>query len=149
MHFIAADVTDSAWMAQLPREQGERFLFLAEGLFMYLAADQVRALVVRLRDTFPGAELVCEVANSRIVSIMHNRFGRGKLRRQFSLSEDVVFQSGLERSAEMESWAPGIRVLDEWTYFDTREPRLGWMAWFSRWDLFRRPQWTIHARLGP
>ena len=148
MRFIASSVTENAWLSALPDEPGERFMFLAEGLFMYLPEAEVRSLVAGIAGARPGSELVAEVAARRIVSLMHTRFGRGKFRRQFGFAHDVVYSSGLSDSAEIESFAAGVRLLDEWTYFDDGDARLGWMRWFARWDLFGRAQWTIHARLG-
>ncbi len=146
--FIASSVLDFAWLNQLPDEPGHRILFVAEGLFMYLPQDDVRALVVNLRDRFPGAELVAEVAHRKIVRMMQSPWGRGKFRRQFGLSENVVYGFGLEDSRDMESWAPGLAFLDDWTYFDSGDPKLGWMRPFGRWSLFSRAQWTVHYRLG-
>jgi O-methyltransferase involved in polyketide biosynthesis len=148
MRFVAGSVLDFAWLDQLPIEPGNRFLFLAEGLFMYLPPEGVRSLVMTLCARFPGAELVAEVANRRIVRMMQSRLGRGKFRREFGLSGDVVYQFGIENSREMESWASGIAFLDDWTYFDEPEPKLGWMRLFASWPLFRWAQWTVHYRLG-
>jgi methyltransferase (TIGR00027 family) len=148
MRFVAGSVTETAWLGELPVEDGDRFLFLAEGLFMYLPETDVRALVSRLRNARPGSELVAEVSAKWIVKLMHSRLGRGKFRRQFGCSQDAVFASGVERSADLESYAPGVQVLDDWTYFDDGDPRMGWMRYFARWDYFRRVQWTVHARLG-
>jgi O-methyltransferase involved in polyketide biosynthesis len=148
MRFIASSVLDFAWLDEIPGEPGPRFLFLAEGLFMYLPPDGVRSLVTKLCDRYPGAELVAEVANRRIVRMMQGRLGRGKFRRQFGVSENVVYQFGLDNSREIESWAPGLAFLDDWTYFDEAEPKLGWMRLFAGWSLFRRAQWTVRYRLG-
>lgn len=148
MRFIASSVLDFAWFEQLPDEPGPKFLFLAEGLFMYLPADGVRALVTKLVERYPGAQLVAEVANSRIVRMMQGRLARGKFRRQFGVSQNVVYQFGVAESREMEGWAPGLVLLDDWTYFDEAEPKLGWMRLFAKWPLFRWAQWTVHYRLG-
>lgn len=146
--FIASSVLDFPWLDRLPDESGHRFLFVAEGLFMYLPQDDVRTLVVRLRDRFPGAELVAEVAHRRIVRMMRSPLGRGKFRREFGLSGNVGYGFGLEDSRDMEGWAPGLAFLDDWSYFDDGDPKLGWMRPFGRWSLFRRAQWTVHYRLG-
>jgi O-methyltransferase involved in polyketide biosynthesis len=148
MHCIGSSVLDLGWLDELPGEPGDRFLFLAEGLFMYLPPAGVRSLVTTLHARFPGAELVAEVAGRRIVRMMHSPLGRGKFRRRFGLTEDVVYQFGIDDSRALESWAPGITLLDDWTYFDEPEPKLGWMRLFARWPLFRQAQWTVHYRLG-
>lgn len=146
--FLASSVLDFAWTNELPSAPGHLFLFVAEGLFMYLPEDKVRALVVHLRNRCPGSELIAEVPDRRIVRIMQGRLGRGKFRRQFGLSKNVVYQFGLDDGRELEDWAPGIRLLDEWTYFDEDEPKLGWMRLFARWPLCRRVQWAAHYQLG-
>jgi O-methyltransferase involved in polyketide biosynthesis len=148
MRFLASSVLDLDWLDALPDEPGTRFLFVAEGLFMYLPPEGVRALVVALCERFPGAELVAEVAHSRVVRLMRGRLGRGKFRRQFGISGDVSYQFGLQDSHDMQAWAPGLVLLDDWAYFDEDEPRLGWMRPFARWPLFRQAQWTVHYRLG-
>lgn len=148
MRFIASSVLDFTWLDQLPDEPGPKFLFLAEGLFMYLPPDGVRSLVTKLAEHYPGAQLVAEVANSRIVRMMQGRLARGKFRRQFGLSQNVVYRFGVAHSREMESWAPGLVLLDDWTYFDEGGPKLGWMRLFAKWPLFRWAQWTVHYRLG-
>jgi O-methyltransferase involved in polyketide biosynthesis len=146
---IPASVLDFAWMDELPGDPGARFLFLAEGLLPYLEANDVRALVVRLRDRFPGAELVAEMGLRRVVELTKGRLGRGKLRRQFGFSEDVYFRSGIEGPEEVEGWAEGIEVIDDWDTFDEDEPRLNWMRPFTRWKLFRRAVFVPRWRLGP
>ncbi len=148
MRFLASSVLDLSWLDALPHEPGHRFLFVAEGLLMYLPPDGVRNLVLALHERHPGAELVAEVAHSTIVRLMRGPLGRSKFRRQFGTSADVVYQFGLRDSHDMQQWAPGLVLLDEWTYFDDPEPRLGWMRLLARWPLFRRAQWTVHYRLG-
>lgn len=148
MRFLASSVLDLRWLDALPHEPGHRFLFVAEGLFMYLPPDGVRTLVLALRQRHPGAELVAEVAHATIVRLMRGRLSRGKFRRQFGISADVVYQFGLRDSHDMQQWAPGLVLLDDWTYFDEPQPRLGWMRLLARWPLFRRAQWTVHYRLG-
>ena len=148
MRFLASSVLDLRWLDALPDEPGRRFLFIAEGLFMYLPPAGVKTLAQALAERHPGAELVAEVANTAVVRIMHRPLGRSTFRRRFGTSSDVAYESGLRDAHEMEGWAPGLVLLDEWTYFDEPEPRLGWMRLLARWPLFRRSQWTVHCRLG-
>lgn len=148
LRFLASSVLDLSWLDALPQEPGHRYLFVAEGLFMYLPPEGVRLLVTTLRTRFPGAELVAEVASRRSVRLLRGRIGRGKFRRQFGLSDDVVYTFGVDDSREFEGWAPGIEFLEHWTYFDEDEPKLGWYRWFASWPVFRWAQWTVRYRLG-
>ena len=148
MRFIASSVLDLEWLDQLPTEPGSAYLFVAEGLLMYLPPEGVRALVTTLSTRFPGCELVAEVAGAQIVRMSNSPLGRGKFKRQFGLSENVVFQFGVEDSFEFESWGPGIEFLGDWSYFEEDEPKLGWMRLFSGWRLVRWSQWIVRYRLG-
>ena len=143
-HFVAASVLDFAWMTCL--DPSTPHLFLAEGLFMYLAEEKVKALVVALRRRFSGSELVCEVFNRFWLRDPWKRWVDRKMQRQLSFSADAGFQSGLNASREMEEWAEGIRFLDDWSYFDDGEPTLGIANLLRHVDFFRRIQWTVHYR---
>jgi len=144
--FVAASVLDYAWMDRL--DPSTPYLFIAEGLFMYLSEEEVRALVVELRRRFAGSELVCEVFNRFWLREPWKHWIERKMQRRLSFSADAVFQSGLEDSNEMESWADGIRLLDDWAYYDDQEPKLGPLNVMRHVAFFRKMQWTVHYRLG-
>ena len=91
-----------------------------------------------LYDHFPGAELVFD-AYSPIHNMVSNlqtaRFG---------------FRShwGIWHGQELERWARGIRLLDEWGSFDEREPRLAQMRWMQPFDALARTLCIYHIQLG-
>ena len=76
---------------------------------------------------------------------MQGRVGRGNFRREFGLSADVVYQFGLANSREIEEWAPGLTFLDDWTYYDDGDPKLGMARWFAGWSFSagRNGRYTI------
>ncbi|NYT05717.1 MAG: hypothetical protein GKC04_05005, partial [Methanomicrobiales archaeon] len=47
-----------------------------------------------------------------------------------------------------ETWSEKIRFLDEWSYFDADEPKLGWLRIFRHCEFMKKVQWTLHYRLG-
>lgn len=142
---IASSVLDFPRMAQVWEHSGP-FLFMAEGVFMYLDGDDVRLLVRRIRKTFPGSELVCEEENSFWLGPLTRKVLEYKRRRQHYLGKDAMFQSGIRDSREMEQWQSGIQFLDEWSYFDSDEKKLGWFSLLRPW--IRKTQWTVHYRLN-
>jgi O-methyltransferase involved in polyketide biosynthesis len=81
---------------------------------MYLPAKEVRRLVLRLQERFPGSELVCEVVNSRWLQWPFRAIVDFKLRRQLHLGE-ATFRSGIRHSREMEKWNEGIKFRDDWS----------------------------------
>src|SRR4030042_500558 len=54
---LACSVLDQAWMDLVGENMPRPFLFLAEGLFMFLKAGQVKELVLALKNRFPDSEL--------------------------------------------------------------------------------------------
>ena len=146
-HLIASSVLDSDWMA-LVRQHNGPFLFMAEGVFMYLDGNDVRSLVVKIQETFPGSELVCEVVNSRWLRSPMKKILDYKMQRQVHLGKDAMFRSGIHDGREMEQWHSGIQFLDEWSYFDSEEKKLGWLRILKHCELIRKTQWTVHYRLN-
>ena len=55
-HLIGASVTDPDWLAGVPADRP--VLVIAEGLFPYLPADELRRLLQRLTDHFDTGELI-------------------------------------------------------------------------------------------
>ncbi len=145
-HAIASSVLDFAWMDTVRVCQGP-YLFLAEGVFMYLGQDEVRGLVLELAQRFPGSELVCEVVNSKWLRGPYKRILNYKLRKQLHFGREVSYRSGLSHTREMEKWGPGIRFLDDWSYLDSYDKRLGWLRIFQNIGFMRYSQWTVHYRL--
>jgi O-methyltransferase involved in polyketide biosynthesis len=146
-HLIASSVLDFDWMSIVLRHKGP-FLFLAEGVFMYLDIKDVRSLVLKIQEKFPGSELVCEMVNSVWLSPPLKKMLDFKLRRQVHLGKDAMFRSGIRSGREMEQWHSGIQFLDEWSYFDSEEKKLGWLKVLRHIELIRKTQWTVHYRLS-
>ncbi|MGE5603386.1 MAG: class I SAM-dependent methyltransferase [Nitrososphaerales archaeon] len=133
-HFLACSVLDSAWLQAVSAHKQVPFLFLAEGVFMYFEAAQVKSLVLRLHEHFPGAELLFD-AFTPFMRWAHNvkvtRTGVG-----------AYLHWGLKHARDVEQWsaisstsagtlAPheaqhsaGVRLLDERFPFQYPEPRL-------------------------
>jgi methyltransferase (TIGR00027 family) len=145
-HMIAASVLNTQWMKQLPTKKN--ILFIAEGLLMYLHEDDVKSLVLKLQQQFPGCELVCEVENTFVVNVLKKERWKKKFQQDYHLGPDVTICFGIQNGKDLESWGQGIRFLDEWTIFDDHEKKLGWMNLFSFSKRLRKAQWIVHYQLS-
>jgi O-methyltransferase involved in polyketide biosynthesis len=103
-HLIASSVLDFEWMTVVRQQKGP-FLFMAEGVFMYLEAKDVRSLVLMLQETFSGSELVCEVVNSLWLRPLFRKILDYKLQKQAHLGKNAMFRSG---STMARRWNNGI-----------------------------------------
>lgn len=142
---IAMSILDFRWMDRM--DKNRKALFLAEGVLMYLNEKDVRELFVRLQKEFPGSEIACEVFSRSIISKMDSRFIKWKLREQLGFAEDCRFSFGIENGGEIEKWSPGIKLLDEWSFYDDKEKKLGWMNVLRAFPKLRKMQWIVRYRL--
>jgi hypothetical protein len=51
-------------------------------------------------------------------------------------------------SRELESWSPGIRLVESFCYFDEPEPRMGLPSWMGRMPLFAMASTIQRYELG-
>jgi O-methyltransferase involved in polyketide biosynthesis len=135
-HFIGCSVLDFSWIDALGGQEGKPILFLAEAMLVYLEESDVKRIVQALAERFPGAELVCEVY-SPVVLRFHPR-------------PAAVVQPhwGLKDDQDVEAWAPGIRLLSQWYFFDQPEPRLGAFQLMRYFPFLARMVRIVHYRLG-
>jgi len=139
-NLLGCSVLEEAWLEVVKVHSQRPFLFLAETVFVYFTVEQVKSLVLRLRDAFPGAELVFDGWKPFEVWL-GNRF----------LSNSLyagLMRWGFWSGRELEGWGEGIRLLDDWGFFDQPEPRLDSYRWMA--PLFRlfKPMRIFHFRLG-
>jgi O-methyltransferase involved in polyketide biosynthesis len=134
-HVLGCSVLEDAWLEAVRVHSQHPFLFLAEGVFMYFTEAQVKSLVLTLRDHFPGAELVFDSWTPFQIWIGNLVLG-GLLR------------WGFWRGQEIEGWGDGIRLLDEWGYFDRPEPRLDPFRWMAPIFRLLKPMRIFHFQLG-
>ena len=64
---IPCDLNDTAWFSQIDASGGA--VFFASGVFYYFLMEQVKALVQRMADAFPGGVLVFDAAQRPSVNI--------------------------------------------------------------------------------
>jgi O-methyltransferase involved in polyketide biosynthesis len=120
-HLITSPVTAYAWMDRIEAERdGRAVLVVAEGLLQYLEPDAVRGIVRTLRRRLPGAELVVEVLGDFMVQ--NTRLN------PTVAATGSVFRWGLNDAREMETWADGIALLDQWYLVDYHPERQGYLA---------------------
>lgn len=108
-HLIAASVTDPEWM-DMVTSGGQPVLVVAEGLLMYLSEVDARRLVLRLHETFPGCQLIADVF-SRLTA-------RSATKHPSLKRTGATIGWGMDDPRELEAWAPGLRLLEEWYFTD-------------------------------
>lgn len=90
-HQIGASVTEPGWLDGVPADRP--VLVVAEGLFPYLTADELRVLLRRLTDHFPAGELIFDVVAPWVTRVAR------------------PFRWGTRDAREIERWNPRLRRL--------------------------------------
>ena len=65
---IPCDLNNTEWFAKIDASGGA--VFFASGVFYYFLTEQVKALVQRMADAFPGGVLVFDAANRTAVKMI-------------------------------------------------------------------------------
>ncbi len=139
-HLLAGSVFDRAWLDAVSVHRRRPFLFMSEAVLMYFEEAEVKRLVLTLRKHFPGAELVCDAATPLMVRLDNLHLVMTPVRARVHW--------GLARGQDLEAWGEGIRLLEEWFYFERPEPRLGAMQMMRYIPGIRKASGIFHYRLG-
>jgi O-methyltransferase involved in polyketide biosynthesis len=139
-HPLGYSVLEYSWMDEVLAQSPGSVLFLAEGVFMYFTAEQVKALILKLFDHYPGSELAFDIY-SPVHVWRHNL--------QTSASKiSMRAQWGIWHGQQVERWRKDIHLLDEWGFFDEPEPRLQRVRWLKLMDAIFRTLRIYHFKLG-
>jgi O-methyltransferase involved in polyketide biosynthesis len=114
---IASSVADFGWLEKIPRN---RPVFIAaEGLLMYLSEEKVKELLLRLREAFPGSEIAFDAFSTLTARNIH--------RADVLKTTGASIHWGIDDPKQIETWAPGIRLVEEWSFFQSEDiDKLGW-----------------------
>ncbi len=65
---IACDLTDTSWFDKIDASGGA--VFFAAGVFYYILTEQVKSLVCKMAEAFPGGKIVFDAANKKAGKLM-------------------------------------------------------------------------------
>lgn len=110
-HLIESSVTDLTWLGKIPLEK-EKYIVIAEGLFMYLKESEIKLLVKKLTEILGNFALIFDAFSS---------FAARNVKSHPSIKKTgAVVHWGIDNPEELENWGPGIRFVDE-KYFTANE----------------------------
>jgi O-methyltransferase involved in polyketide biosynthesis len=119
-HFITCSASDFTWMEQIAEVKQDRsVLFIAEGLFQYLPEADVKQIVLTIQQRFPSSEIIIEVLGKFMVN-------NTKLTPTVAKT-GAMFKWGVNDCQELESWANGIVMLNQWYCMDYHRERQGYV----------------------
>jgi O-methyltransferase involved in polyketide biosynthesis len=139
-HLIPCSVLDPKWIELISPMLPRPFLFIAEGVLPYFEEAQVRWLVKTVQSTFPGSEMVFDAHTPWVLwgDNLQLAFSKVSARLQFAL----------KHGRDVEQWSPGIRMVEEWHYYGTDEPRVRPYRFMYTIPFLRNSTGIFHYRLG-
>ncbi|WP_197383092.1 class I SAM-dependent methyltransferase [Mycolicibacterium mengxianglii] len=110
-HNVGADLTDPAWLRDIPSDRPA--MIVADGVVLFLTQEDFVALLNRLTTHFPGGELALNAYTTHAM----RTFKRSRAMR--AIAGDLA-NPGLNDPGLLEHWVNGLTLLDE--IFLTRTP---------------------------
>ncbi len=142
---ISQSVFEFDWIDKI---KNEPVILVAEGVFMYCKEGDVKALFLKLQEKFKNPEIVFEVFSSKWLTGWRKSITEFKLKKELKFGEGASYQFGIPDSDAIESWAKGMKLLDEWSYLDSEELNSGMMKLMRKNEAIRKVQWTVHYSLN-
>ena len=139
-HLLAASVLDNSWIKEVNAFKPRPILFMAEGVLPYFEEAQVKSLVLTLLQYFPGCELVCDAHTPFVIWVDNLHLAKAKVKARLHWS--------INAGNEVEKWGKGIKLLDEWNYYEDDEPRLRAFRWVRSIPALAKSSGVYHYRLG-
>lgn len=103
----AGSITDPDWVGLVEELPGPR-CFVSEAVLLYVSGDEVRDVVGRIGSDFPGSTLLMDTWGSWF--LRHQEDEGSPLKKL-----DARIDWGCDDPAEIESWAPWVRLLESRT----------------------------------
>ncbi len=135
---VAASVLDADWWDHV--EHGPT-LFTAEGLLMYLAPEDVEALLRELARRRPGAEVVLE---GIATFLLRSRFGQ---RSRTIADTGATFRWGLDAAEDLLAIVPGARLLSVGHHAEVLPGRWRWLRVTRPFTAVRQAMRIVHLEL--
>lgn len=104
--FISCSILDGCWLHQL-KISGNVFFFAA-GVLYYFNKTQVKALLKKLADLFPGGELLFDCASPLGVKVANK-----KVIESSGMDSSAFLKWGMKKAGEIRAWDDRIQVLSE------------------------------------
>ena len=139
-HTLATSVFEEDWLEEVGRFKPRPFMFIAEGVLPYFEEAQVKSLFLKLRDHFPGCEMVCDAHTPFGIwaDNMHLAYAKVKVRMHWSIKD----------GKDVESWGEGICLLDDWNYYEDEESPLKAYRWLRLIPPIAKTSGIYYYRLG-
>jgi methyltransferase (TIGR00027 family) len=141
---IGCSVLEPNWIDRVTSRGNRNFIFVAEGLVMYLPKADVINLFRTFSDRFYHSQIVLEVATEKYTRGIWKKIVIMKIKRNLGFDAGSFYNFGIKNAAELESYGNGIKIIDEWSYVEDPDIRPRILKYMG----ISRTQWTVTASIN-
>jgi O-methyltransferase involved in polyketide biosynthesis len=141
-------VLEEEWILKVKKIQAGKVLFIAEGLFMYLPKDKTIQTLTRLADTFTSSRLIMEVVAEKYTQGWRKKMVEHKIRKGAGSTAGDYYQYGIREGAVLESYHPGFKLREEWTFFEDPDLKPAILRSFRHIKSLSKTQYTVIADIA-
>ncbi len=109
---VAGDILSDEWCGKVRegvKAEDPKFIFIAEGLFMYLTMDEIRKLLTILKERFPeGGTLIAEQNNKFMC--------KNEKYHDTVKNTNAHFRSGTDSAQEIADLVDGFKLIEEHSF---------------------------------
>jgi O-methyltransferase involved in polyketide biosynthesis len=139
---LASSMLDDEWLPQIG--VAAPVLFLASGVLYYFDETEVRTLLIKLADHFPGSEILFDACSPRGMRVANRRVIKAG-----GMDAAAALRWSIQRASDMEQWDRRISVVAEYPMFRNMRHRLILKEkWGTLMSDLLRIMWMVHLRLG-
>ncbi|MFX1284801.1 MAG: class I SAM-dependent methyltransferase [Promethearchaeota archaeon] len=139
--FVGCSILDYSWIPQILALASKvecPVLFIAEAVLMYLPKTDVQSLFQKLSISFPNAEIIFDVYTNFMVKEANKNVGLKEFQAEFKW--------GVNNLHDIEKWAPNLRLVSEWSFFNDKEARVGIFKILRFIPFIRKMSRIVHFR---
>ncbi len=141
---IGCSVLDPSWIDRITATGNRNFLLIAEGLLMYLPKNEVMKLFKVISERFFHSQIILEVVTENYTKGIMKKIVIMKMKRRIGLEAGASYNFGIKNGKELESYGDGIKVINEWSYFEDPDVRPRILKYLG----MNRKQWTVVATIN-
>lgn len=140
---IGCSVLDPSWIERVTSHGNRNILLLAEGLFMYLPQANVVNLFKAFSERLEHSQIALEVVTEKYTRGIWKKIVEMKIRNELGLDAGSSYSFGVQQAEDVESFAEGLNVIDEWSYLEDDDVR----PKIFKYLRMTRTQWTIRVAI--
>ena len=109
-HSIASSMLDEGWWHEV--KVADSAFFFAAGVMYYLEESQIKGLLIKLADVFPGAEVLFDAC-----SPLGRKMANEKVIKAGGMDESAMLTWELRRAKDIQRWDSRIAVIAQYPLF--------------------------------